>query len=118
MGIYIKNMKLPKCCFECPCYHRRRDVGYYDYELCDASGTIFNDSYSSVTGHKDRGNPFEERLANCPLIEVPPHGRLIDADSMEKEVCGGCVHGEHKYENCIDCALANAPIVIPAEEDG
>lgn len=49
-------------------------------------------------------------------VPVPPHGRLVDADSMEKEVCGGCVHGKHKYANCIDCALANAPTVIPTEQ--
>lgn len=47
-------------------------------------------------------------------IELPPHGDLIDRDAMEREVCGGCVHGEHKYSNCIDCALANAPTIIPA----
>lgn len=50
-------------------------------------------------------------------ILVPPHGRLGDLDSMEKEMCGGCVHGEHKYANCIDCALANAHTIIEAEDD-
>lgn len=49
-------------------------------------------------------------------IEIPDHGRLIDADMMERECCYGCKNELHKYGNCIDCALANAPTVIPAEE--
>lgn len=58
-----------------------------------------------------------QRPSWCPIICSLPkeHGRLIDADSMEKEVCSGCVHGEHKYANCIDCALANASTIVPAE---
>ena len=56
-------------------------------------------------------------MKGCRIVcQLPEgHGRLVDADSMEKEVCGGCVHGEHKYANCIDCALANAPTIVPAE---
>ena len=49
-------------------------------------------------------------------IPVPPHGRLGDLDMMEKECCHGCKNEFHKYENCIDCVLANAPTIIPAEE--
>ena len=47
---------------------------------------------------------------------IPAHGRLIDADMMERECCHGCKNEFHKYGNCIDCVLANAPTVIPAEE--
>ena len=57
------------------------------------------------------------RVYEQKAIELPSHGRLIDADAMEKEVCGGCKHGEHKYENCIDCALANAPTIIESERE-
>ena len=45
--------------------------------------------------------------------------RLIDADSLEKEVCHGCQYEHNKYANCIDCAIANAPTVdrwIPVKE--
>ena len=60
---------------------------------------------------------YTQLLMRSDMAEVPtPHGRLIDADKMEKEVCGGCKHGEHKYSNCIDCTLANAPTVIEAED--
>jgi hypothetical protein len=59
---------------------------------------------------------YTQLLMRSDMAEVPtPHGRLIDADKMEKEVCRYCKWRDHKYENCIDCALANAPIVIEAE---
>ena len=28
---------------------------------------------------------FEEQYEHCPLIEVPPHGRLGDLDELEKQ---------------------------------
>jgi hypothetical protein len=31
-------------------------------------------------------DPGEERLPDCPLIEVPPHGRLIDADRLKRNI--------------------------------
>jgi len=51
-------------------------------------------------------------------IPVPDHGRLTDLDSMERECCHGCKNEFHKYENCIDCVLANAPVIIPADKEG
>lgn len=28
--------------------------------------------------------PYNYRLDDCPLIEIPPHGRLIDADALPR----------------------------------
>lgn len=75
--------------------------------------------YNMLSNDLEQHDPIDWILAELDgfVIEVPtPHGRLIDADKMEKEVCSGCKWREHKYENCIDCALANAPIVIEAED--
>ena len=101
MSILIKGMPMPKSCWDCPFGKEKQfDVGI----ICTLlDGTTF-DTTSRPT-------------SMCPLIEFPPHGRLIDADAMEKEVCGECKHGEHKYENCIECALANAPTIIESEGD-
>ncbi len=74
MKAYLE-IEMPKNCFDCPCYHHKIDDGYYDYEICRASGTVFNDGYSSVTGHKDHIDPFKARLDNCPLVPIPEHGR-------------------------------------------
>ena len=102
MSECVIRMEMPESCGACPCLD-----DYGDYPRCRISG-------------EQRGYNFpihEKRMPNCPISCSLPegHGRLIDADSMEKEVCGGCVHGEHKYANCIDCALANAPTIVPAE---
>lgn len=83
MGVYIKGMEMPKSCFVCPCYHHKVDDGYYDYEICRASGTVFNDGYASVTGHKNHIDPFKARLDNCPLVPVPPHGDLFDISKVK-----------------------------------
>ena len=91
-GIYIQNMEMPTC-FSCQL-----------------------ESYCNRWAKHDEEWQKGNRDDDCPLIPVPPHGRCIDADSLEKEVCGGCVHGEYKYANCIDCALANAPTILEAEE--
>ena len=126
-------MEMPTSCFDCPCYHHKVDDGYYDYEICRASGTVFNDVYSSVTGHKDHINPFKARLDNCPLVPVPPHGRLIDADALmqefEKAQRTMKQHGQEYSCSflsssqeistewyCVEDMVENAPTIIPAEE--
>ena len=62
----------------------------------------------------------------CPLVPVPPHGRLIDADkemervqklydnAIEKDPDMGCVN---VYEGEI-AVLQLAPTIIPASEEG
>ena len=37
--------------------------------------------------------------------------RLIDADTLEKEICSGCEYNKSKYANCDDCAIDNAPTI-------
>lgn len=78
MGIYIKDMEMPKVCEACPFSERVYDPGYYQYEKCKALGKIFNECRMDI-------DPFEEKLNDCPLNEIPtPLGRLIDAE-IEKE---------------------------------
>ncbi len=66
MSILIKGMEMPKRCFECIflttvpnffCLAGKRD-------LCAEHGINIS------------------RPDWCPLIEVPPHGRLVDIDKM------------------------------------
>lgn len=112
MSVLIRGMEMPKCCFVCACYHNRADDGYYDYEICGASGTVFNDGYASVTGHKDHIDPFKARLDNCPLVPVPPHGRLGDLDALLFNIPAP-IEDEYKYVRRI---IEETPTIIPAEE--
>lgn len=68
MSVYIKDMEMPKNCYECPV--RRRDG--MDI-VCPLVHERF--SVSDV-------NILFYRLKNCPLTPVQDHGRLIDADSI------------------------------------
>ena len=112
-GVYIKGMEMPKNCWSCACYHHKVDDGYYDYDVCQASGTVFNDGYSSVTGHKDHIDPFKQRLDNCPLISVPDHGRLIDADALQAE----CVPEPTFVAEMLFRKVNNASTIIPADKE-
>ena len=73
MSECIVRMKIPKSCWDCPCFD-----DYGDYPRCEIT-------------NEQRGYNFpihEKRMPNCPIIcQLPEgHGRLIDADSMEKDL--------------------------------
>lgn len=61
-GIYIPGMKMPTACYDCPLC--------YDLICCLLIRISDSDTF----------NPWSGRLPNCPLIPVPDHGDLIDAD--------------------------------------
>ena len=97
-GIYIKGMKMPKNCLDCELCH-------YEECFCQITG---NDCKSSKARNED-----------CPLVEVPKHGRLIDADETLMLV----THGEYPNhwidKNELLDRLRNAPItIIPADKGG
>lgn len=95
MSILIKGMKMPGVCYECD---------FCNYGFCSQ-----RERY--VTAIQDRD-------ADCPLIELPPHGRLIDADELE--VCDGWLREAEEYSTHITFVYSNdidnAPTVVPAEE--
>lgn len=100
MSVLVKGMEMPKSCHNCE-LSAKVNLEYGNGYFCQMLAEMIANTH--------------ERKANCPLVEIPPHGRLIDADMMEKECCHGCKNEFHKYENCIDCVLANAPTIIPAD---
>lgn len=73
MGIYIKGMEMPKSCFYCPF---RKKVNPDDC-VCMAMNREFEETFALIAGrrHKD-----------CPLVEVPDHGDLIDRDLLLNNV--------------------------------
>ena len=68
MSLIIKGSIMPLMCGDCPCYDGS------DY-ACNATGR-------GVIEYRYDGRPD-----NCPLVEIPtPHGRLIDADKLTKNM--------------------------------
>ena len=86
MSILIKGMEMPRNCEEC-------DVKV----VCKNYWKLIRTQYT--------------RPSWCPLVPIPPHGRMIDADALCKDGCGNCYGCP--YDVCI---IANAPTIIQAEE--
>ena len=96
MSIIIKGMEMPTSCYKCPM--RRRD-------RMDIVCPIAHERFSVADV-----NILDCRLDSCPLVPVPPHGRLIDADALVRD--NGIKEIPEYYE--VVCA---APTIIPAESN-
>ena len=101
MGVYIKGMEMPTSCAEC----RLMADGW-----CYSVGLEQQEKISTV-----------KRPTWCPLVPVPPHGDLKDADELE--VIGYCGVPQG-YENTFDSGVMwlaeqidKLPTIIPAEDD-
>ena len=101
MSILIRDMEMPKNCAECKI-------------VCSVE--------------KAEENPYKGRQPSCPLIEVPKHGRLIDADAFEEYECHHCDGYCDVCEcDCLNCKsehrcifmqdFKDAPTIIEAEVD-
>ena len=73
MSVLIKGMEMPQRCKECDLY---------------IDGACYAKGYRDYRSIMDMSKP-----ADCPLIEVPPHGRLIDADALINELASEHVGG-------------------------
>ncbi len=108
MGVYI-NIEMPTSCGYCPLRHEARDG-----DECYLGASL---------------REYQKRPDDCPLVPVPPHGRLIDADALHK-----LFEDQWHYlqvldwnENptaearqsginwCINTMHDDAPTIIPAE---
>lgn len=98
MSILIKGMDVPDRCFACPLC-----VGEDDDWSCAISHGPYIEYRAIATDIA-----IDTRPDWCPLVPVPSHGRLIDADAM----CDGLVLNNPVviYAECM-------PTIIPAEED-
>ena len=66
---YIVPKEIPNCCGRCPCFHAENPM-YCQAVIADKNKRI----YAPYGGHRPDW---------CPLVELPPHGRLIDADAIQ-----------------------------------
>ena len=72
MSILIKGMKMPKDCPYCPLAHWNFKN---EFTGCEIVKKYFSQEEMYAEGKPDF----------CPLVEIPPHGRLIDADTAAKQ---------------------------------
>lgn len=66
--VMIRGMKMPKACWECPL-----KVHLFQQLWCTPSNKVIN------------RNDNTERELDCPLVEVQPHGDLVDRNYLISE---------------------------------
>ena len=101
MSILIKGMEMPENCGVCRFAGSCRVLNVEEWP--DLESIVFNDVIG-IDGVRDPG---------CPLIPVPPHGRLIDADELFKEMERKGWFDNADRDKAEDLVLA-APTIIPA----
>ena len=107
------DMKMPDCCYRCPA------CSYLSW-WCDAMNKSLVHAISDETG----------RAEWCPIKELPPHGRLIDADALHQlfeaqwhylqcldwDENPTAEYTQSGVNWCINTMHDEAPTIIPAEE--
>lgn len=108
MGVYI-DMEMPESCGDC--------------RLC--SGIADTDCGPCAWCDVDRKTRVADTRQDCPLVEVPPHGRLIDADAFIREIDKEVAKfvAINQYDSGLRTgyraskqAIQLLPTIIPAEE--
>jgi len=106
MSVLIKGMKMPEEC--CVCDFMVNGMRCSALKFCDVDDAIL------------RG----ERYADCPLIEIPEHGDLVDVNELESWI-ENWFYKERYYhpyskgktiptEELRDI-IKSVPVIIPAE---
>ena len=108
MGVYIKGMKMPKDCRECPFEGYHIDIGQ---TYCMACLKVLATAFKPIS--------FDGRSKWCPLVEVSePHGRLIDAEKLKNEYPHDTDWDYPVNTNCYVCeSIDNASTVIEEENE-
>lgn len=92
MSILI-NMEMPKHCGDC-----RFSVDGWCYVIPET--------------HRQPKLDYIARPDWCPIVEIPPHGRLIDADAL-------CKYCDNQIDHSVTLNdIMRMPTVIPADKDG
>ncbi len=118
MSVLIKGMKMPKNCMECP---------FKGFDRAKGKGNICTiDEEISLHAVLEGLDVKFVKMGDCPLIELPDHGDLIDRDALKADLgitdweCDKCQWGGLfgcKRDDFSDACffLENAEAVIPAE---
>lgn len=103
MSVIIRGMKMPKGCAFCKMPMRNGKKTYCPLVRCEWD---FRDPMSA-----------DHRLEGCPLVEIPPHGRLIDGDVAE--VITYTTESGDFADGILYAAdwIAEQPTIIEAEEE-
>lgn len=122
MSVLIKGMKMPKSCYVCKMNtHCDECEGISDY--CVATGVNMGfPLYGNIDTDKKPYALCDEktrRLKNCPFVELPDHGDLIDRDELMMKMWGADAYASNQRSCNVRVVfvrdIETAPVVIPAE---
>ena len=104
-GVYIPGMEMPTTCCHCA-------FMYFDPDAANSNNGNPG-TYLCSFSKEEIWNT--QRDPQCPLIPVPDHGRLIDADAFERR----CMF-DRSIEDMQDViyAIRDYPPIIPASRGG
>lgn len=107
MSVLIKGMEMPTSCMDCP---------FKGFDRAGGRGNICTIN-ESITLHAvlDGVDAKFVRMGDCPLVPVPPHGRLIDADDFIRQLSDGSV--SNAIQSGISYRMSKMPTIIEAEEE-
>lgn len=119
--ILIRGMDMPENCDKC-IYSSWSN--FYQIYVCNAVKTetpiLFDGEQIKSVAVKRSG-----RADNCPIMQIKPHGRLVDADALKESFYRNfdmIFETEFNYlaKGLLFSAhiLDDAPTVIPKDEDG
>lgn len=101
MSVIVEGMKMPKNCKECVIEQVDEDCIHYWCPLLQ----------------KNTNNYYRRRLSHCPLVELPSHGRLIDADAALRD--GWTINRTYSKSPTVTVyevkAIDDLPIIVPAD---
>ena len=92
--ILIRGISIPRNCFECPLFTNCDACEGYECGCGLLGGIGYEEDISE-----------DRRRDNCPLVELPEHGNLIDRDALPKE--------RVEWED-----IVNAPVIVPSNKEG
>ena len=102
MAILIKDMAMPKSCGYCPLRHEAKDG-----DECYLGASL---------------TEYQKRPDDCPLVEIPQHGDLIDREALMDDIIGSMVFSGRNVpkeaaivQKVLDI-VGDANAIIPAEE--
>lgn len=106
MAFIVKGLNMPTCCDMC-------EFCIQDFDnlvaFCSASNIYWN-NISDV--------PYDKCHPSCPLIELPPHGRLIDADKLLTDRMKSKYYHLPNGDTAIPIIdIEHAPTVLEAEDE-
>ena len=124
MRVYIKDLEVPKSCLNC----KWLESWMHSNTLTSMNKIYIEPRYFCHILRKNIDLKKSSKADACPLVELPPHGRLIDADALMgviqdyiEEYSDLDEDGMHNLKWCAmketEMAINAAPTIVEADNN-